>query len=101
MSMHGLIGARFLKRFAGRILRRPRPILTDMTGSKPDHDKEMSRRSDGPEKATRGKEEPGNIEKTDEITNRSTRMVDQIGHQASLNGPMAIVRKSNERKNKM
>jgi len=31
-------------------------------------------------------------EKTDEIPNRSTRMVDQIGHQASRNRPMALVR---------
>jgi hypothetical protein len=66
--MHGLIADRFLKRFAGRTLHRPQSIPTDMTGSEPDHDEEMSRRSDGPEKATRGKEEPGNIEKTDEIT---------------------------------
>ncbi len=66
--MHGLIGARFLKRFVGRTLHWPKPIPPDATGAEPDHDEEMSRRSDGSEKATRGKEEPGSIEKTDEIT---------------------------------
>jgi hypothetical protein len=49
MSIHGLIAERILKRFVGRTLRRPRPIPTDVTGSEPDHDEAMSRRSDGPE----------------------------------------------------
>jgi hypothetical protein len=67
--MHGLIGDRFLKRFVGGILRRHRLAPTNEMGPEGDDGEEMISGSDDPEnEQVPGKEELGNVEKTDEVT---------------------------------
>jgi hypothetical protein len=70
-SMHGLIGDRFLKRFVGGILRRRKFTPTSEMESEGDDGEEMMSRSDEPENEQMpGKEELGNIEKIDKVTER-------------------------------
>jgi len=79
--MHGLIGERFLKWFAGNLRHRPGFSLMPETGSEANPDEETSSNSDSPEdKEMPGKEVSEHSEKADEMTQQFHRQgeVDQV-----------------------
>ena len=84
VSMHSLIGDRFLKKFVGAILHRHRLAPTDKSGSEPGDREGVMIESANSEKQDVQDKQVQNIENTDDVT-KSLNQKDELDQSSGAN----------------